>query len=67
MSGLVLSRKKGERVFAGDVVVTLVEIRGDKARLCFEAPKDIAIHREEVWARICGEQDSPEDSDHSKV
>jgi carbon storage regulator len=50
---LVLSRHKDERVVInGNVVVTVVEIRGDKVRLGFEAPADVEIHREEVWAQI---------------
>ncbi|MDO8598037.1 MAG: carbon storage regulator [Sulfuricaulis sp.] len=53
---LVLSRKKNEAVTikAGgvEIRVVLVEIRGDKARLGFEAPRDAAIHRDEIWAAI---------------
>lgn len=50
---LVLSRKKDESVrIANDVIVTVVEIRGDKVRLGFTAPGDIPIHREEVWLQI---------------
>ncbi len=50
---LVLSRKKNESVLIGDSVkVTVVEIRGDKVRLGFEAPGEVRVHREEVWVRI---------------
>jgi carbon storage regulator len=46
---LVLSRKVGERVRIGeDIVVTIVDIRGDKVRLGFEAPDDIPIVRTEL-------------------
>ena len=46
---LVLSRKARERVMVGDnLVITVVEIRGDKVRLGFEAPEDVAIRREEL-------------------
>ena len=47
---LVLSRKKGEGVVVagGTMVVRVVDIRGDKVRLGFEAPKLVPIHREEV-------------------
>ena len=47
---LVLSRKAGQRICIGDALVrvTVVEIRGDKVRLGIEAPKDIAVDREEV-------------------
>jgi carbon storage regulator len=47
---LVLSRKKTESVRIGsDIVITIIEIRGDKVRLGFNAPKDIPIHRQEVY------------------
>lgn len=50
---LVLSRKKNEVVCVNDDVrIVVVEIRGDKVRLGFEAPKDIPIHREEVYLAI---------------
>lgn len=61
---LCLSRKENERVLviipAGTIIppdgmviaVTLVELRGDKARLGFDAPPDIPIHRKEVWDKI---------------
>lgn len=52
---LVLSRKKGESTVINDnVVVTVVEIRGDKVRLGFTAPNGIVIHREEVYEAIHG-------------
>ena len=37
------------------VRVTVVEISGGKVKLGFEADNDLAIHREEVWERVCGE------------
>lgn len=47
---LVLTRKECERITIGkDIVLTVVEIRGGKVRLGFEAPRDIPIHRQEVW------------------
>lgn len=53
---LVLSRKEGERVImrtGSDVVeVCIVELRGDKVRLGINAPKHIAVHREEVDRQI---------------
>ena len=46
---LVLSRKLGERIYIGDgVVVTVVDIDRGKIRLGIEAPRDVAIYREEV-------------------
>lgn len=46
---LVLSRKRQERINIGNnVVLTIVEIRGDKVRLGIEAPKEVSIVREEI-------------------
>lgn len=50
---LVLSRKKDESIIINDHIrVTVVEIRGDKVRLGIEAPKDISVHRREVYEAI---------------
>jgi carbon storage regulator len=47
---LVLSRKKDERIMIGeDIVVMVVDIRGDKVRLGIEAPNLVDVHREEVY------------------
>jgi carbon storage regulator len=46
---LVLSRRKEESVIiAGNVTVTVLEIRGDKVRLGIAAPRDVAVHRSEI-------------------
>ena len=56
---LVLSRKKNESiVINNDVVVTVVEIRGDKVRLGIVAPKDVPVHRQEVFDAIHGKDSS---------
>ncbi len=50
---LVLSRKPGEAITINEnIVVTIVEIRGDKVRLGIEAPKDVKVHRQEVFEAI---------------
>jgi carbon storage regulator len=49
---LVLTRSKGESIRIGDIQVTVAEIRGDRVRLAIEAPLDVPVHREEVWAAI---------------
>ena len=50
---LVLSRKKDESIRIGsDIVITIIEIRGDKVRLGFAAPKDVSIHCQEVYEKI---------------
>ena len=57
---LVLSRKKNESiVINNDVVITIVEIRGDKVRLGIVAPKDVPVHREEVYEAIHGVKAQP--------
>ena len=54
---LVLSRKKNESiVINADIVITVVEIRGDKVRLGIVAPKDVPVHREEVYEAIHGQK-----------
>lgn len=50
---LVLSRKKDEKIVMGDYITLMViEIRGDKVRLGIEAPRDVTVHREEVYDAI---------------
>lgn len=54
---LVLTRKRNESIAIGDqIVVTIVEIRGDKVRLGIQAPKEVPVHRSEVHAAIQAEQ-----------
>ena len=56
---LVLSRKKNESiVINNDITVTVVEIRGDKVRLGIVAPKEVPVHRQEVFEAI--RRDRPE-------
>lgn len=50
---LVLSRHIDEQIIVGDdIVITLIDIRGDKVRLGVEAPAEIPVHRREVWERL---------------
>jgi carbon storage regulator len=50
---LVLSRKKDESIIINDHIrVTIVEIRGDKVRLGIDAPKEVSVHRREVYEAI---------------
>ncbi len=52
---LVLSRKKNESIVINhDITVVVVEIRGDKVRLGVEAPKEVPVHRKEVYDAIHG-------------
>lgn len=50
---LVLSRHRDESIMIGDdIVVTIVDIRGDKVRLGIEAPAQVPVHRQEVYEAI---------------
>jgi carbon storage regulator len=50
---LVLTRRAGESVMIGDsVIVTVLEARGDVIRLGIQAPRDVQVHREEVYREL---------------
>ncbi len=50
---LVLTRRVGEKIRIGDdVVITLLGVRGNQYKVGIEAPKSVAVHREEIWQRI---------------
>ncbi len=56
---LILTRKTGQSiVIADDVVVTVVDVSGDQVRLGVEAPREIAVHREEVYRQISQENEA---------
>ena len=61
---LVLSRKQDEKIIIGDsITLMVVAIQGDKVRLGIEAPKDVSIHREEVYQAIQRERADHEPQD----
>ncbi|GIW94979.1 MAG: hypothetical protein KatS3mg110_3020 [Pirellulaceae bacterium] len=50
---LVLSRHRDESIIIGDdIIITVVDIRGDKVRLGIQAPPDVPVHRKEVYEAI---------------
>lgn len=50
---LVLTRRANQSIIIGhDVVVTVLEVRGDQVRLGIKAPREVVVHREEVYAEI---------------
>ena len=56
---LILTRRIGETLMIGDdVTVTVLGVRGNQVRLGVNAPKDVAVHREEIYDRIAKEKES---------
>jgi carbon storage regulator len=54
---LVLSRQRNESIVIGDdIVITVVDVRGDKVKLGIEAPKEVPVHRREVYEAILREK-----------
>ena len=50
---LVLSRKVDEKIYIGDnIIVQVVAVKGDRVQIGIQAPKDIPIHREEVYQKL---------------
>lgn len=58
---LILTRRRGETLVIDDVIrVTVLSIAGNQVRIGVEAPKDIEVHREEIWEKIQDERDAIE-------
>ena len=58
---LILSRRPGESLIIGDnVTINVLGIQGNQVRLGIEAPREVTVHREEIYARIQAEKDQPD-------
>ncbi len=66
---LILTRRVGETVMIGnEVTVTVLGVKGNQVRVGVNAPKDVAVHREEIYERIKREdQDSRSDSSNETM
>ncbi|MBU0500058.1 MAG: carbon storage regulator CsrA [Gammaproteobacteria bacterium] len=54
---LILTRRVGETLMVGDdVTVTVLGVKGNQVRIGINAPKDVSVHREEIYERIKAEQ-----------
>ena len=60
---LILTRKVGESVLIGnDISITILSVRGNQVKLGVEAPKEVSVHREEIYQRIKQMRDEQLDS-----
>ncbi|PTR33078.1 carbon storage regulator CsrA [Luteibacter sp. OK325] len=63
---LILTRRVGETLMIGDeVTVTVLGVKGNQVRIGINAPKNVAVHREEIYQRIKNEGDSSGDAGHA--
>lgn len=60
---LILTRRVGEKLMIGDNIgIRVLGIKGYQVRLGIEAPKEVGVHREEIYIKICQEKESSNQS-----
>ena len=65
---LILTRRVGETLMIGDeVTVTVLGVKGNQVRIGINAPRDVAVHREEIYQRIQREQEAGTESGPAPV
>jgi len=65
---LILTRRVGETVMIGDdVTITVLGVKGNQVRVGINAPKHVAVHREEIYERIKREQQTEEVTEQPKT
>lgn len=61
---LIITRRPGEKIVLGDdVIVTVMEISGQTARIGIDAPKSVPVYREEIWTAVKAENEAAASTD----
>lgn len=64
---LILTRRAGETVMVGsDITITVLGVKGNQVRIGINAPKDVAVHREEIYERIQSEKKGAKEAEKAE-